>query len=371
MSKWTRWVIRLCFVAYGVTFASWASRIPQIKSLLHLTDAQLGRLLFALPVGQLISLQVSARIAVHFGSHRVLPVALCAYALMLPWLGLARQPWQLALGLLCFGLCANIGSTSLQTQAVLTEKEAGRPLMASYHGSWSLAGFLGGALGLLMTTFDISPAAHFMLVAALVVTLVPWAKPLLIRSQRPPISVRPRFAPGLLILGMMGFCTMGMEGCMFDWSGVYFREVVHAPRHLSALGYTIFMVTTASGRFFGDRVILRFGRVRVLQVGGLLASAGFVTSVLFPNLIPATLSFMLIAIGVCNIMPSVYSLAGQSRPEDPSNALASVAQISFLGFLLGPPLIGEISSRFGLPAAFLVIACLGLLVPGLARRVKL
>ncbi|MBS2035680.1 MFS transporter [bacterium] len=371
MSNWTRWVIRLCFVAYGLTFASWASRIPQIKGALHLTDGELGRLLFAMPVGQLISLQFSGRIAVHFGSHRVMPLALCAYALVLPCLGMARAPWQLALGLLLFGLCGNIGSTSLQTQGVLTEKEAGRPLMASYHGAWSLAGFLGGALGLLMTSFDISPAAHFTLVAALVVALVPWGKRFLIVSIRPASSVKRRFDPGLLVLGLMGFCTMGMEGCMFDWSGVYFREVVHAPRHLSALGYTSFMVTTALGRFTGDRVIGRFGRVRVLQIGGLLASSGFVCSVLFPSLLPAILSFVLIGIGVCNIMPSVYSLAGQSRPEDPSNALASVGQISFLGFLLGPPLIGEISSRLGLPAAFLVIACLGLLVPGLARRVKL
>lgn len=371
MSKWTHWVIRLCFVAYGLTFASWASRIPQIKAGLHLSDGELGRLLFALPVGQLISLQFSGRIAVYFGSHRVMPLALCAYALVLPTLGLANRPWQLALGLLLFGLCGNIGSTSLQTQGVLTEKEAGRPLMASYHGSWSLAGFLGGALGLLMSVLEVTPARHFALVAALVVLLVPLSKAYLIQSQRPAQIKKRRFDPKLLVLGLMGFCTMGMEGCMFDWSGVYFREVVHAPRHLSALGYTTFMITMALGRFTGDRVIGRFGRVQVLQVGGLLASLGFVSSVLYPTLVPVTLSFILIGIGVCNIMPSVYSLAGQSRPEDPSNALASVGQVSFLGFLLGPPLIGEISSRLGLPAAFLVIACLGLLVPGLARRVKL
>lgn len=371
MNNWTRWVIRLCFVAYGITFASWASRIPQIKAALHLSDGELGRLLFAMPVGQLISLQFSGRVAVYFGSQRVMPLALCAYALVLPCLGLARTPWQLGLALLAFGLCGNMGSTSLQTQGVLSEKEAGHPLMASYHGAWSLAGFLGGALGLLMTSFDITPALHFVLVASVVVALVPWGKQYLIKSSRPSAPPVRQFDPKLLILGLMGFCTMGMEGCMFDWSGVYFRDIVHAPRHLTALGYTTFMVTTALGRFYGDRVVARFGRVRVLQVGGLLASAGFLSSVLFPSLVPATLSFMLVGIGVCNIMPSVYSLAGQSRPEDPSNALASVGQVSFLGFLLGPPLIGEVSSRFGLPSAFLVIACLGLLVPGLARRVKL
>ena len=128
------WVIRLCFMAYGLTFASWASRIPQMKAALELSDADLGKILFALPVGQLLSLQVSGKVATHFGSQRVLPLGLMAYALVLQLIGLSSSALQLGLSLFLFGLCGNLTSTSLHTQAVLSEKRAGRPLLASCHG---------------------------------------------------------------------------------------------------------------------------------------------------------------------------------------------------------------------------------------------
>lgn len=155
---------------------------------------------------------------------------------------------------------------------------------------------------------------------------------------------------------------------MFDWSGVYFREVVGAPAQVVPLGYTAFMVTAALGRFIGDRIVARFGRLHVLQVGGLGASLGLGLSVIFPSLLPATFAFMLVGLSVANIIPTVYSLAGKSRPDDPSNALAGVAQVGFLGFLLAPPLIGGVSSWLGLRAALAAVACLGLVVPWVASR---
>ena len=155
---------------------------------------------------------------------------------------------------------------------------------------------------------------------------------------------------------------------MFDWSGVYFREVVRAPAHLVVLGYTSFMITASLGRFAGDRIVAHFGRLRVLQVGGFFASVGLAWSAFVPKLLWSTLAFMLVGLAVSNIMPIVYSLTGQARPHDTPNALASVGQVSFLGFLIGPPLIGEVSSALGLQASFAVVACLGLVVPLLASQ---
>lgn len=366
----TQWSIRGLFFAYGIAFATWASRIPEIKEALGLSDGQLGAILFAMPVGQLLGLQFSGRIAVRFGSHRVTVPGVLVYLAVLVLLGMAARPWHLVVALGIFGLCGNLASTSLQTQGVLAEKQAERPLMGSFHGSWSVGGFCGGLLGLLAAQAEVGPGLHFAAVALVLGCLVPLGRRHLVAIapvRNAPVRSR-RFDPVLVQLGLIGFCTMGMEGCMFDWSGVYFREVVHAPVALVPLGYTAFMVTAAFGRFVGDRVVARFGRLRVLQVSGLCASVGLGLSVLLPWLVPATFAFMLVGLSVSNIIPTVYSLAGKSRPEDPANALAGVAQVSFLGFLLAPPVIGGVASYFGLRASFAAVACLGLAVPWLASR---
>lgn len=375
--KGTLWTVRACFFVYGILFATWASRIPQIKAALHLSDGQLGKILFAMPIGQLISLQFSGKLAARLGSHRIIPPGLMAYAAVLVLLGWASESWQLALALLAFGLTGNIASTSLQTQGVQTEKALGRPLMPAYHGVWSVGGFTAGSLGLLMAHLGLSPAVHFQLVSACCLCLLPFSGRFLYAGDPaatppPPLAAgrAPRFDPVLVQLGVIGFCSMGVEGCMFDWSGVYFRDVVHAPTSLVALGYTAFMVTAAAGRLFGGGVVARLGRRRVIQAGGLLTSLALGTCVLLPSLAPATLACMLVGLGVSNILPNCYSMAGQLRPHDPGNAIAGVAQVSFLGFLIGPPLIGGVASHFGLRASFALIACLGLAVPWLASRAE-
>lgn len=132
---------------------------------------------------------------------------------------------------------------------------------------------------------------------------------------------------------------MVSEGTMFDWSGVYFESVVQPGPGLVQTGYVAFMSTMALGRFTADRMVMRFGAVRVLRASGILIAAGLLVAVLFPVLWSATLGFLLVGLGTSSIVPLCYSMAGKSKKMIPSVALASVSTIGFLGFLLGPPVI--------------------------------
>src|SRR5690606_34136197 len=166
----------------------------------------------------------------------------------------------------------------------------------------------------------------------------------------------------LISLGVIGFCSMATEGAMFDWSGVYFSDIVKAPESLITLGYASFMVMMAIGRFIGDAVIRKIGRQRTLQVSGLLMFTGMMTAVAFPNLIICTLAFMLVGIGVACNVPSVYSVAGKHKTISSGVALAMVSSVSYLGFLIGPPLIGYIAELFSLRYSFGIFALFGLLM---------
>ena len=361
------------FFCQGLCFASWASRIPDIKTTLQLSDAVLGSLLLALPAGQLTAMPFSGRLVTQFGSKKVLRICAVLYAVCLTNIGLATHAWQLALGLFLFGVCGNMCNISVNTQAIRAEKLYGRPIMTSFHGVWSIAGFTGAAIGLLMMRQNISPYIHFWIVAALVFVAIVTTQKYLQGGRAAVVEKKSFFSKpdGVLVqLGIIGFFSMASEGAMFDWSGVYFKDIVHAPASLIALGYLSFMSAMASGRFIGDKLIAKYGRPKMLRNSGMLISMGLFTSVLFPNIITATIGFLVVGLGVSSIVPMVFSAAGKHSKIPPGMALAAVSSISFLGFLMGPPLIGYIAELFSLRYSFAVIGLLGVTISLMVSKIK-
>jgi len=130
------------------------------------------------------------------------------------------------------------------------------------------------------------------------------------------------------------------------------------------------MIMMTLGRFIADGLVIRFGRKRLLQVSGILISTGLFTSVFFPFLVASTLGFMMVGLGVSSIVPSVYSAAGRQGKVAPGIALATVSSVSFLGFLMGPPLIGYISAAAGLRYSFAVIGIFGICITLLVSKIK-
>ena len=360
------------FFIAGLSFASWASRIPDIKTKLHLSDAALGAVLFALPVGSMISLPLSGWLVAKYGSKRMVTIGAACYPLALIFIGMATNVWQLVGVLFAFGLLGNLCNISVNTQAVGVESLYGRSIMASFHGIWSLAGFSGAAVGTFLVSKNISPFIHFCLIAtvSLIVNMIVQRFALAKDGGYPDQPVFAKPDTRLLKLGLIAFSCMVCEGTMFDWSGVYFQKVVEAPKELITLGYAAFMGTMAGGRFIGDRIVTRFGQQRVLQGSGIVITCGLLIAVLFPTIVSATAGFLLVGFGVSSVIPLVYSAAGKSKTLSPGVALAAVSTIGFLGFLMGPPVIGFIAQAFSLRWSFTLIAFLGFGTTVLASLMK-
>lgn len=369
-----RLAVSLFYFAHGLGFSSWASRIPTIKASLGLSEAQLGTILLMLPIGQLLTMPLSGTLVDRHGSHKVLPWAALFYAVVLIMIALSGSVWLLGLSLFLMGVTGNICNISVNTQGILAEDLYGKSIMSSFHGAWSLAGFAGAMIGLLTINFNIGTFGHFMGIFILLMLNVLINRTFLVQDQKQKevSKEKVKFKPDSLIiqLGIIGFFSMATEGAMFDWSGVYFSDVVKSPEKLVVLGYAAFMVTMAMGRFLGDRAIARFGRQRTLQVSGLLMFSGMMISVLFPSIWVCTLAFMLVGLGVACNVPTVYSVTGK-HPSIPAGvALALVSSISFLGFLLGPPLIGYIAEIFNLRYSFAFFSLFGLAMLIMSSRLK-
>ena len=369
-----RFAVSVFFFCQGICFASWASRIPDIKTSLHLSEAALGSILLALPIGQILTMFFSGRAVTRFGSKTVLRIAAACYAVALTNIGLATKPWHLALCLFFFGVCGNMCNISVNTQGINAENLYGRTIMSSFHGVWSVSGFTGALIGALMMQLQLTPYIHFWIIAAFVIVAELFAAKYLLytATSKAAGSVRNIKKPEKLLikLGIIGFCCLSCEGCMFDWSGVYFKDVVKAQGYYVSLGYAAFMITMAIGRFAGDKLAEKFSRKKMVQVSGVLIFCGMMLAVLLPQIITATIGFLLVGFGVSSIVPLLYSTAGKASKAPSGIAIATVSSIAFLGFVMGPPFIGYIAELAGLQYSFMTIAFLGLGISYMVSKVK-
>jgi len=365
--------VSVFFFIAGLTFSTWASRIPDIKNKLHLSEAALGTVLLALPIGLMASLPIAGWLVSRFGSKRIVINAALLYPLTLTMLGAVSTTWQLVLVLLFFGLWGNLINIAMNTQAVGVEKLYGKSIMASFHGLWSLAGFTAAAIGTFFVSAGISPFIHFSIVCLATGGLVLASYKHMIPYDNNNNKAQPLFAKpdrSILILGLIAFCCMVCEGAMADWSGVYFQKVVQTSPALITLGYVAFTGTMATGRFIADRLVTKFGVKHMLQISGALIATGLMIAVVLPYLVTAITGFLFVGFGVSAVVPIVYSQAGKSRTMSPGIALAAVSTIGFIGFLLGPPMIGFIAQAANLRWSFALIALLGLGTSMLAGKIK-
>jgi MFS family permease len=245
--------------------------------------------------------------------------------------------------------------------------------MASFHGMWSLAGFFGAIIGAIMIGNEVILQYHYTIIfsASIVASVISFK--FLIKSETDENEDKPIFAipdKPLLLLGIIAFCSMMCEGTMFDWSGVYYKKVVNAPKDILGLAYTFFMVSMAGTRFVADYFTTQFGVKKVVFFSGVLNFSGLLILILLPGKIISLIAFFIIGAGVSSVIPLVFSLAGKSKTMSSSVALAAVSTMGFFGFLLGPPLIGYLASWLNLQVSFSFIAVMALCVTILATQIK-
>jgi MFS family permease len=378
------------FLAQGLCFSSWASRIPDIKDIFDVHYAFYWALvLFLIPVGKFIAIPLAGYLVSKLGSRIMVQVSIIGYGLSLFAIGMASHIAMLGVFLFCFGVCWNLCDISLNTQAIGIERVYGRTIMATFHGGWSLAACLGALIGFIMIVLDVPPIWHFSLIACIILLITLMGRPYLqedaeddrdIRDDGDKEEGKRRFRMPekiLLQLGLIGLFALIVESAMFDWSGIYFESVIQAPKSLQ-IGFLVFMVMMTAGRFLTNYAYRAFGKRNVLLIAGGLIFVGFFTSSLLGEVfgsmlmkvIVNSLGFMLVGLGISCMVPTIYSFVGAKSKTPLGIALTILSSISFIGSLIAPLLIGGITQLFGIRYAYLLIGLLGLGVIVVVKVVK-
>lgn len=377
ISKQARRVILSGYFFFtGICFASWASRIPDIKLALGLTDAQFGGMLLFLPLGSFLGIPISGSLTARHGSNKMLKIASILYPIALVNIGWAADTfvWHLAIALFLFGMIGNLFNVAVNTQAVELAKLFEKSIISSFHGFWSLAGFVGGLVGSYFIAESMTPLMQFLVILTLGYIFLITTHQHLLHSESNKQSLKKMWTkptPLMFQFGLIALSNMICEGMMFDWSGVFYQTVVKVSESQRTIGYISFMGCMTTGRMFADALINYWGPRKQLMLSGLLVTLGLVFAIIYPSIYTSTIGFMLVGFGVSSVIPTIYGSVGKSaEPGQASIALASVSSIGFFGFLIGPPIVGFLSGALGLRWAFLSISILGLVTFVQSYRLK-
>lgn len=357
------------FLMSGFCFSSWASRIPNLKLTFDMNEAQLGSFLFILPITSLIGLPISGWLVSKFDSRHPLIFGFLLYVISLVGIGLSHQIEVLVVVVAFFALGLRIINISMNTQAIQLQKRYDKQINGSFHGLWSLGGLIGILFATLTIYLGLGIGVHLSMVGILAILISSIAYFFALKNDREIIGNKLRFGkPDSFIFytGLVVFCAAVCEGGIYDWSSVYFREVVQAK--LFTLSYFVFMCSMTVSRFFTDRLITYLGMEKLFVVSASTIIIGISILVLFPSFYLALLGFFITGFGVASVFPMSFLLAGQSKKYAPGMAISIVGTYSTLGVLIAPPFLGYVAHLFSLNRAFLFFIAAALLLIAFSRK---
>lgn len=356
-----RYAVAAVFAVHGAVTGSFATRVPWIQDHTGVSPGQLGLALAFPALGASLAMPLAGRISHRFGARTALRGLLALWTLSLLLPSLAPNLLALCLALFTFGATAGMADVAMNALGVEVENRLGRSIMSGLHGMWSAGALIGSAGGTLAAHLGTDARVHHALAAACLTLLgllaCAWVLDLQpAEDEEPP----PRFAlppKSALLIGAVGFCAVFAEGASLDWSAVYLQDELGTSAGLAAACTTGFTLTMAIARFAGDRVVDRYGSVRTVRVGGVLAFVGGLLIVLADHPAPAMSGFALMGLGIAVVVPLCFAAAGRSGPN-PSLAIAGVATITYTSGLVAPSAIGTLAQATSLVVSFALVTLL-------------
>ncbi|MEN0036445.1 MAG: MFS transporter [Cellvibrio sp.] len=357
---------RLAFLITGLAMSAWAPLIPFVKERLVIGESTLGLLILCFGVGSLIAMPLTGLLVNRYGCRRVITTSLLLMCVSLVCLAISPGIPGMALNLLIFGMMLGGTDVAMNMQAVVVEKASGRSMMSGFHGFYSLGGIFGAVVMSALLWLGLSPFhALISLAAVLLLMLAYCAKDLLPKSnsenssgERDPFFVLPRGK--VLLIGILCFIAFLSEGAVLDWGAVFLTSIRDIDPVHAGLGYACFSVAMTIGRFTGDKIVGALGGTRIVLWGGLCAALGFLLVVFVPFSAAAFIGFTLVGVGASNIVPVLFTAAGNQNSMPMSLAIAAVVSMGYAGLLVGPAAIGFIAELSSLNVSFVVVA-LGLI----------
>lgn len=371
----TRWAARGQFAALGVIGGAWGAHIPSVKAHYALDDLWLAAVLLAGALGAVSSLFFAGRVIARLGVRGSARLAAFAMAMLLGavlhWPGLVALLAAMAL----FGAALSLFDVAINAEGTVLENLSGRRVMSNLHALFSVGGMLGASLSAALLGASVSATGQLAGIGAAVMLLAGGTSLWMLDAHPPEQAdgtTHAHFAwPNgtLLVIGLLILAGMTAEGVMYDWCVLYLKQELQMPQASAALGFAAFSGAMALTRFGADALRERFAEARLLAAGALLAAVAMAVVLLVGDPTVALIGYALVGAGLAPVVPILFSAATRVPGVSRAAAIASVSSIGYVGFMIGPPLIGGIAQVASLTAAMGVIVLAAAALAIGARRV--
>ncbi|MCA1512724.1 MFS transporter [Bradyrhizobium sp. NBAIM01] len=351
--------MRLTFFVAGLGLAAWAPLVPIAKQRLAVDDRMLGLLLLCLGTGAVTAMLLTSVSNARYGSKPIILAGGLGLAIILPCLAIADTPLRLGAALFAFGVSLGSIDVAMNIHAIELERATGRPLMSGFHAQYSIGEFTGSTAVTSFLSLQLGSLFSTLVCSALMTIAIVSAWPGLLPTgsrRQGPLFVLPH--RGVLLIAMLAGITFLVEGAMLDWSALLLIERDLLAEAHGGIGCMLFSIAMTAGRFSGDAVVARIGDRATLTLGTLPIVTGFLAVVAAPVALIAMTGFVLIGLGISNVVPVLCRRAGKQNVMPPGIAIAVITTGGYAGILVGPAGIGLIAHMLGLPLAFGVLGAL-------------
>ena len=345
----------LVFSVNGAMIGTWVAHLPWLQDHLGVSKGTLGLCLLCMAAGAFVSMPLTGHVLDRRPSASVTRWATLVFCLMLPLPLLATNAYMLGAILFVFGATNGAMDVAMNAHGVAIQERLGRPVLSSFHGGWSVGGFAASGLVAVTAAAGLDPRVESAIVGVALWLLGFWITGRLGASAAHSPEGRGLALPTrpVLLIGGLCFLVMLTEGAIGDWSGIYLRHNTGASSAAAAMAFTGFSLGMAVARLGGDFVNARIGAGRLLRAGMALVTVALGGVLLIGEIVPSVVGFALCGLGIANAVPLLFSAAGRIDPPGPS--LAAAFTLGYTGFIVGPPFIGLLSDRTGLPQTLAVL----------------
>ena len=387
-----RGAVMTLFAVNGATYNSLVPRFPQIRDDLGLSNVELGAAIAAFPGAALVFGVLAGPLVSRFGSGRVAASVSLLGALLLPLVALAPGWWALAAALFVLGVTDAWTDAAMNAQGLVVQGRYGRSIMNGLHATWSVAAVGAGLLGAAAAGLGVPVGWHLAAVAVVLVVASAFAWVATVpdppheaadasssgpgersdggsRSVLAVLRSRPALLALLAIAGLM-VCSGAVEDSSASWGAVYLRDDLGAGAFVAGLPFVAFQVLMTVGRIGGDRVVDRFGPVRVARIGALVAAVSLALALVVAHPVAAVVGWGLAGLGVATLFPLAFSAAGAVPGVRPGDGIAVVGFLARLGFLATPPVIGAVADASTVGTGLVVVPVAALGAALLARSLR-
>lgn len=367
----SRAAVNIMFFLNGFVHANYFSRLPRIQDQFHIDNGIVGLVLLSSSIGALLAMPFTGWLIIRNGSRKVSIFSCYFYCALFPFIPHMPGLWALVILFFLLGISSGMLDVAMNSQAVMVEKQMGKPIMTSFHALFSIGMMAGAFAGSIFTKFGANLPVHFSMIGLLSLATVFIIRYYLIHDKPATKPEGPAFRlpnAAMVSVGIIAFCSMLGEGAMADWSTNYMENIAGADKALAPIGLSAFALAMTIGRVLGDGARVRFGDKPLMVFCGLVASAGLILVVGFAHPFSAIAGFFVVGLGLSAIVPIAYSIAGHTKDLPPGVGLAMVTTVGYSGFLFGPPIIGLIASWQNLRIALGLVVILLLVMTALSVR---